>query len=180
MKKCKNSNGQSIFDHGLSVRDYLTDLISYLKGEISLTGWRIPEWLDQYKEQLLSKLLPEDILETYTVYHDLGKIRCRTIDESGKIHFENHAEESYNLWLELNGDLQVAQLIKLDMVIHTIKSVDLPEFCQQKECISLLLSGLAEIHSNSELFGGTNSVSFKIKFKQIDKRGKAICKILFK
>ena len=44
--------------------------------------------------------------------------------------------------------------------------------------MSLLLAGLAEIHSNAEMFGGLDSVSFKIKWKQINKRGKAICKLL--
>jgi hypothetical protein len=179
MKNCKNSNGQSIFDHGLSVRDHLTDLISYLKGEGTLQGWKIPEWLNQYRDQILSRLLPEDILEEYTLLHDCGKSFVKTIDENGKIHFSNHAQKSHDIYLQVCDNEHVAKLIKMDMDIHNLKAIDLPEFCQRKECISLLLSGLAEIHSNSELFGGTQSVSFKIKYKQIDNRGKAICKILF-
>lgn len=180
MKKIEQTKGETIFEHGLSVRDHLTDLISYLKGEETLSGWKIPDWLDQYKELILSKLLPEDILEEYAILHDCGKIFVKYIDENGKVHFPDHAKKSKEVYLESGGNQQVAELIGMDMIIHTIKSIDLPEFCQRKECISLLLSGLAEIHSNAELFGGTSSDSFKIKFKQIDKRGKAICKILFK
>jgi hypothetical protein len=33
--------------------------------------------------------------------------------------------------------------------------------------------------SNSKMFGGFSSVSFKIKYKHIDKTGKRICKKLF-
>jgi hypothetical protein len=37
---------------------------------------------------------------------------------------------------------------------------------------------LCEIHANADMFGGINSTSFKIKFKQINKRGKAIINFL--
>lgn len=46
--------------------------------------------------------------------------------------------------------------------------------------ISLLVTGLAEIHANAEMFGGLNSIGFKIKYKQINQRGKQILKILNK
>jgi peptidyl-tRNA hydrolase len=41
------------------------------------------------------------------------------------------------------------------------------------------LAGLAEVHSNAKMFGGLASDSFKIKWSQINKRGKAVCKLLF-
>jgi hypothetical protein len=44
--------------------------------------------------------------------------------------------------------------------------------------VTLLLAGLAEIHANAEMFNGFDSPSFKIKYKQIDRRGRAICKFL--
>jgi len=109
----------------------------------------------------------------------LGKPYCIEYDEQGKRHFPNHAEVSYSKYLELGGNPQVAKLIKMDMMIHTMKSNDVDEFVKHPECITLLLAALAEVHSNSQLFGGINSISFKIKWKQIDKIGKKICLKLF-
>lgn len=43
-----------------------------------------------------------------------------------------------------------------------------------------LIAGLAEVHSNAKMFGGMDSTSFKIKWNQINKRGKVICQKLFK
>jgi hypothetical protein len=45
-----------------------------------------------------------------------------------------------------------------------------------KDLSSLLITSLAEIHANAELFGGVDSVSFKSKYKQIDRRGNKFCK----
>ena len=77
------------------------------------------------------------------------------------------------------GDHQIANLIRMDMDIHLLKDAGVKEFCTRPECCTLLLSGLAEVHANAAMFGGINSTSFKIKFKQIKKRGNAICKELF-
>ena len=112
------------------------------------------------------------------MYHDLGKPFCRTVDENGKQHFPNHAQVSEKIWLENGGDVQVGRLIGMDMDIHTIKAVQVPEFASRPEAISLLLTGLAEVHSNAKMFGGIESTSFKIKFGQIEKRGNAIIKEL--
>jgi hypothetical protein len=135
--------------------------------------------LIDYKDQIKQKLLPSDTLLTYALYHDCGKPFCRTIDADGKQHFPNHAEISAKIWRENGGDEHIARLISMDMDIHLLKADQLNEFCQRSEAISLLLSGLAEIHANAKMFGGIESISFKIKWKQIEKRGKQICKILF-
>ena len=67
------------------------------------------------------------------------------------------------------------------MEIHTIKDKDVKEFIRDpRTAVTLLLVGLAEVHSNAQMFGGIESDSFKIKYKQIAKRGKAICELLFK
>lgn len=66
----------------------------------------------------------------------------------------------------------------MDMDIHVLKSDGVEEFASRPEAISLLLTGLAEIHANAEMFGGIESTSFKIKFKQINKRGKQIINLL--
>lgn len=178
MESCYQTPGQNIYQHGLSVRDHLKRIIDFLHGKDSLSGWRIPSWLVSEKEFLLSRLLPWKVLETYTVYHDVGKPFCRTVDEHGKQHFPNHAEVSEKVWLDNGGDSQVGRLIRMDMDIHTIKAVHVPEFASRPEAVSLLLTGLAEVHSNAKMFGGIESTSFKIKFGQIDKRGTAIIKEL--
>lgn len=63
------------------------------------------------------------------------------------------------------------------MEIHLLKDKDLIDFCQKgtmKDALTLLVVGLCEVHSNATLFGGIESVSFKIKLKQIKKRGNKI------
>jgi len=63
------------------------------------------------------------------------------------------------------------------MQIHLMKAKDVDEFCEDPSiALTLLVVGLCEVHSNAEMFGGINSVSFKIKWKQINKRGNAIIK----
>jgi hypothetical protein len=180
MQDCQQSQGQSVYQHGLSVKEHIFQLIDYLKtGHIS-GDWRLPDWLTEYRQQLLSVLLPQDIIEEYTIYHDCGKPYCKSIDENGRTHFPNHADMSYQTWLEAGGSLQAAKLMKMDMIIHTMKACDIDEFIIHPEACTLLLAGLAEVHANAKMFGGLDSTSFKIKWNQINKRGKAICQKLFR
>lgn len=67
----------------------------------------------------------------------------------------------------------------MDLDIHCLKADDVKEFINRPEAITLLFVGLSEVHSNSNMFGGLNSTSFKIKWKQIDRRDRAICRLLF-
>jgi hypothetical protein len=60
------------------------------------------------------------------------------------------------------------------MDIHLLKADGVEEFSQRKEAISLILTGLAELHSNAAMFGGIESVSFKIKWKNLNKRGRQV------
>lgn len=65
------------------------------------------------------------------------------------------------------------------MEIHLLKSDMVEEFCKDKKtALTLLLIGLCEIHSNSEMFGGIESTSFKIKWKAISKNGRRIINYL--
>lgn len=180
MQKCCQTETQSVYQHGLSVRNYLFELIGALRNNQQLDGWRIPEWIWTYRIQILDALLPDNILEEYTTFHDCGKPYCLSFDEQGRKHFPNHAEISYQTWLSIGGNSQAAQLMKMDMTIHQMKACDIDEFIKHPEAISLLLTGLAEIHSNAQMFGGIESESFKIKWNQINRRGKTICQKLFK
>ncbi|MNC77597.1 hypothetical protein D3C75_1295840 [compost metagenome] len=64
------------------------------------------------------------------------------------------------------------------MDIHLLKDEGIAEFAKRQEAATLLLTGLAEVHSNARMFGGLDSTSFKIKWKHIDKRGKKIVALL--
>jgi hypothetical protein len=62
----------------------------------------------------------------------------------------------------------------MDMDIHLLKDAGVAEFAKRPQARALLLTGLAEIHANASMFGGFESIGFKSKWKQIDRRGKAI------
>jgi len=178
MKCCKQTENQSVYEHGLSVQFHTKQLISILKSKIN-NGYRLPNWFFQYSDQILEELFSDEVISDYTLYHDIGKPYCLTLDEQGRRHFPNHAEVSAETWLKIGGATDIARLIKMDMMIHTIKAIDLDDFICNAEAITLLIVGLAEVHSNAEMFGGYDSQSFKIKWSQINRRGNAICKKLF-
>lgn len=184
MKSCPQTNFQTVWEHGESVTKYLKTLVDFINSnETELKDWKIPSWIFTYRSNFLSSIAKEQILYTYTLYHDCGKPYCRIVDKEGKQHFPNHANVSYDKWMEIKErseyHQEIGNLIKHDMDIHTMSAEDVETFCNHENAASLLLAGLAEIHSNSAMFGGKDSVSFKIKWKQIDKRGKAICEKIF-
>ena len=179
MQQTPQTDSQSVYQHGVSVKEHIFELISFLKtGQIG-EGWRLPDWMTEYREQLSASLLPERIIKAYAVFHDCGKPYCITIDEMGRRHFPDHPQISHDIWLQVSHNKTIANLILWDMKVHTMKAVDVDEFCQHREATTLLLAALSEVHSNAKMFGGTDSDSFKIKWNQINKRGKAICRKLF-
>ena len=178
MSNCEQTKGQSVLEHGQSVEKYLFDLINNLRSGDSLEyEWRLPDWVLENKDLILSSLSDDETLRLYTVYHDCGKPYCIEIDEEGKKHFPNHAEISYNIFLQHFDNNVAAELIRRDMDIHLLKADGVGEFASSPYAITLLIAGLAEIHSNCKMFGGTESTSFKIKWKAITSRGKQIIKI---
>lgn len=180
MQECPQTSTQSVYQHGLSVRDHMFQLIEMLKsGKYDTSMWKIPDWFHKYRKDILQQLLPMEIIEEYTIHHDCGKPYCLTIDESGKKHFPNHADVSYQTWLQVGGNEAAAKLMKMDMIIHTMKAAEIDDFIKNPEAITLLIAGLAEIHSNASMFGGMKSQSFKIKWSHIQRRGKFICQKLF-
>lgn len=104
---------------------------------------------------------------------------CRIIDEKGNPHFPGHTEVSTKVAeLLFPDDKIVHKLISMDMDIHTLKSKDVYNFAKRPESVSLLITGLCEIHANASMFGGIESTCFKIKWKQINIRGKHILSTL--
>ena len=175
MKSCEQTKGLSVLDHGISVKNYLFDLINHLRtGDKLEYNWVLPDWIYSEKDLILSSIPDDDTLELYTTYHDCGKPFCLTIDNDGKRHFPNHAEVSYQIFKQIFNNDVAAELILHDMDIHLLKSDGVDEFCKNPFDITLLITGLSEVHSNAQMFGGLDSTSFKIKFKSINQRGKQI------
>lgn len=177
MRECFQFETMSVLDHGNSVHAWFRDLYFHLteKKPLQLT-WRLPDWIND--PLIPAKLLDFDILETYQVYHDCGKPLCRTVDDQGRQHFPDHAAVSEKRWLECSDGSPVAitigKLIGMDMDVHTMKADSIEAFAAKDEAISLLITALCELHSNAQMFGGIDSVGFKIKWKQADKVGKRI------
>jgi hypothetical protein len=180
MKNCEQTQGVSVLQHGESVHQYLEDIVNHLKfGKPLKFEWRLPEWLLENQELFISSLPDEHTRYLYTTFHDCGKPYCLTIDEEGRRHFPNHAQVSRDIFSQVFPDNPVAaDLIKHDMDIHLLKAEGIAEFAKNPHALTLLLTGLAEIHSNSTMFGGMESTSFKIKWKAISSRGKQILKII--
>jgi hypothetical protein len=177
MRTCFQFENVSVLDHGESVHAWFCDLYEHLKNGTPLKReWRLPDWI--YDPIIKERLLDFEILRIYQIYHDCGKPLCRTVDSEGRQHFPNHAEVSRQRWLECSDGSQTAQqiarLIGMDMDIHLLKADGIEEFAQRPEAISLLLTGLSELHSNALMFGGIESTGFKIKWKHINKAGKRI------
>jgi hypothetical protein len=177
MRSCEQMKGLSVLEHGESVRDHLFDLINHLRnGDPLKYDWVLPEWI--HDKSILSDLPEDETLNLYTVFHDCGKPFCLEIDSEGKRHFPNHAEISYQTFTQFFDNETAADLIRRDMEIHLLKSDGVEEFCKKPHATTLLLTGLAEIHANSKMFGGTDSTSFMIKWKSINQRGKQIIKTI--
>lgn len=179
MQQTYQTDTQSVLEHCISVKDYFHKLLEILPGSHLPSDWKLPAWLFLYHKEILSHLLPINIIDEYLQFHDCGKTKCLIIDQNGQRHFPNHAEFSYHTWLSVGGNYQAAQLMKMDMEIHQLKATDIDQFIKQPEAITLLLAGFSELHSNSQLFGGINSQSFKIKYKHLDRRGKIIVQKMF-
>ncbi len=186
MLMTEQTEGQTIYQHGLSVQSHFFDLLDHLKFESNLSNWRLPSWIKDYKDQILSNLHSEEVISAYTLYHDCGKPFCRIVDIDGKIHFPNHAEKSKEIFLSIGGNPIAAALMGWDMDCHILNSSQIQSRCENdwtiQDACTLLLVALSELHSNSKLFGNQNnleSISFKIKWKTLDRRGNQICKFYF-
>lgn len=181
----QQNNKQNILEHGLSVMKYFNEIKKTLKNSTeynSFLNLKIPDFIIDNKDFILENLLSDDILNEYQQYHDIGKPYCIKYDEEGKIHFPNHEEYSSKIYLEFSDHcekLLISKLIYHDMDFHKLKPSECDSYLNQSklsksEIISLLLTTLAELNSNADMFGGFESTSFKIKYKNYLKISKKI------
>lgn len=172
MLRTEQTSGMNVFEHGISVHETYNTILEIIHaGKTAPDGWRLPEWI--FHDFIVNNQMDHDIVSEYQIYHDVGKPHVMIKDEMGKTHFPNHAEKSYELWKHV-GNHESAVLMKMDMDAHLLKADDIPEFSKRKQAATLLLTAVAEIHSNAKIFGGFDSDSFKIKIKNLAKRGKQI------
>ena len=181
MINCEQTQGQNVLEHGISVKNYFFDLLNHIKtGEKLKYEWRLPKWIlsEENKNLLINKLPTDDTLDLYTTYHDCGKPFCVKIDSDGKKHFPQHSIYSYNVFKKVFNDDIAAELVLHDMDIHLLKAEGEKDFSNNPYALTLLLSGLSEVHSNSNMFGGLDSISFKIKWKTLVKRGEHVIHLI--
>lgn len=174
MKSCYQFRDQNVLEHGESVHKRFNELRSHLMDGTELSGWRIPDWCHDPLIKERVSLIDSETIRLYQVYHDCGKPLCREVDSDGKQHFPDHAAVSKRCWLEHGGSPEVGELIGMDMDAHTLKSDVVEEFSQRPQAILLLLTALSELHSNAAMFGGIESTSFKIKYKNLERMGKRV------
>jgi hypothetical protein len=121
-------------------------------------------------------------MREYHVYHDCGKPYCLTIDDDGKQHFPNHAYISSITYAKYFSNKIVQKLILHDMNFHIMKSPELDKWLEENKedksfLASLYLTAWAEIKSNCIMFGGTESIGYKIKEKKLIQVGKKLAKL---
>lgn len=199
------AHGRSVREHYAVLRAHLEGTLDL---GVAL-NWRLPAWVAAYRPQLAAAAGDEWLVDRYLTLHDAGKPDVVTVDEQGRRRFPGHGQRSPRVYLDTYrpadspaGDAaddpaagsgagprggvgardvhaRVAELIAHDMDIHLLKAAGVEAFCANPNAVVHLLAGLAEVTSNAAMFGGVDSTSFKIKYKQLVSRGNAICAVLF-
>lgn len=174
MQNCFQFQDLSVLGHGIAVMRK-----ARLLYKEKCDGFVLPDWFRENLGGIIKQAHDWKTIKRYAVWHDIGKPYCRIVDENGKQHFPGHAEKSKEIFLEkVCPNKVVGDLIGNDMVLHTIKSEQLTSLLAngfaKQDAFTLLIVAFAELHANAEMFGGVESVGFKMKYKQLDKRGKQI------
>ncbi len=175
MKETEQTEGLNIFQHGLSVWKYTRKLLDGNTTDMR----KLPNWYLENRDLILENCYDRKTIKQYTIFHDLGKPFCLTYDDNGKKHFPNHAAISEKIWIESGFDPNIGELIGLDMMFHAETPEQILSRNLDKRILcTLLLSALAELYSNAEMFGGISSESFCIKYKRLNKRAKRILDLM--
>ena len=161
------TTGCNMLQHGQLV---LNEFDNIIKDQSSL-----PDLVRDIYDKLSSKILSKEIIDDYQLYHDCGKPFCKN-EIDGKIHYPDHATVSYNIWMQLNEPNKeiVADLMLHDMDFHIMRGDDLKNLCKSELAPTLYFTAWAELFANAKMFGGIESISFKIKKKKLINAGKLI------
>lgn len=176
MRNCPQTDTQSVLEHGHAVHRMYLRLFAR-----EWDGMKIPVWFDVHFDNLLMGVYDVEVVGLYQIFHDCGKPFCIVEDEKGR-HFPNHAEVSKEIFAQtfkIGAPIQpmIENLIGWDMVLHTATAAEIDAMPWSREdAFTLLVTALAEVHANAEMFGGIESDSFKIKWKKVNRRGKQLIK----
>ena len=187
MESCEQAPGVSTLDHGVHV---LINMRALIEG---YPAGPVPDWYLEHRAEIVESLPPAHVWGTYAIYHDCGKWAVREVDDQGRQHFPDHARASYNIWQEVSLSLPISKLsdnravwdlMLDDMVLHTQSSEVVGMMLRSgrwstQQAATLLLSSLAELHTNAPMFGGFESTSYKIKAKHVKRRGAQVCAAMF-
>lgn len=154
MKQAKQGNG-TVWDH---CSETAKNLESLWNGNRDFPRLDRCCWLEETILYCKTNYKFEDVA-TYCQFHDIGKVNDTP----------NHSEESYRIWMEVDGRSNIGQWIRDDMAVHTLTQ---EEFRKIPDWQLHSLVGLAELYANMEMFGGPESDSFKIKHKKVMRNGK--------
>lgn len=154
MISTQQTKGLNVLEHGKAVYE------AYLK----LDAETCPLY-----DKLIRKVVDFETLKRYQVYHDCGKPFCA----DGEGRFPDHAYHSSMQWNHLfPAETTVRDLMALDMCFHAGRSDEIVELWKNPLAPTLYLTAWAEIYANANMFGGTDSNSFKIKRKRLIQAGK--------
>lgn len=173
MGSCYQFETQTTLEHGYCV------LAAYLKLRSNTIENQkyVPDWFIKHFVFIQSQQLSIADVSTYLIYHDCAKFLVYQKDFEGNSHFPGHAKASEALWQTLFGKSIISDLIGRDMDMHLLKPSDISKYDRPDLVPTLLLCALSELHANAAMFGGFESVSFKIKLKAITRLGNAFFRL---
>lgn len=168
----------STLQHGLLCFSRYLDILQVLAGGPSLYNLELPAHLLTNASVLKTHQLSLDVVMSALIHHDCGKYLALTEDEEG-VHFRDHAAISARLYSSLFSNEPASWLIANDMLLHTCSADVLAKIIptvDANKLLTLILCSYGELYANEQMFGGRESVSFKIKLKQLNKRSNQILK----
>lgn len=160
---CEQTPGLSVLEHGHRVHESYLQLVQ----ELELGDG--PAVLQNLWESLRERLVSPEEIRTYQIYHDCGKPACL---EDGR--FPDHAYHSMAQWSRLYGSGTVSELMGMDMAFHLANAEAAKLLWENPLAPTLYVTAWAEIRANASMFGGEDSVSFKMKRKRLERAGRAL------